>query len=192
MRAANHQLRTLEVLCYGIVLQQLSFSHPEIAMGEGAVGPVRKTLLRKARALTGPDAWGIDDTGFVKDGHSSPCVARQYSGDRRVVLLRPHSAGGGRPRRIRSHHRPTRRRRACNIAPAGRGRLAIPRYRVPHQSCGSEYGIVCKLQRALTHSDRHRPLRHGTLPTRRSTTRHCICVAGWVSIRSLDKTRLEL
>nr|WP_234783070.1 transposase [Mycolicibacter sinensis] len=73
--------------------------------------------MRKARALTGPDAWEIDDTGFVKDGHSSPCVARQYSGDRRVVLLRPHPAGGGRPRRIRSHHRLTRRRRACNIAP---------------------------------------------------------------------------
>ena len=26
------------------------------------------------------DAWVIDDTGFVKDGDASPCVARQYSG----------------------------------------------------------------------------------------------------------------
>ena len=27
-----------------------------------------------------PEAWVIDDTGFTKDGTSSPCVARQYSG----------------------------------------------------------------------------------------------------------------
>lgn len=44
------------------------------------VEPVRKTLSRKACALIEPDAWVIDDTGFVKDGGASPCVARQYSG----------------------------------------------------------------------------------------------------------------
>jgi SRSO17 transposase len=44
------------------------------------VEPVRKTLSRKACTLIEPDAWVIDDTGFVKDGDASPCVARQYSG----------------------------------------------------------------------------------------------------------------
>ena len=44
------------------------------------VEPVRKTLSRKACALIEPDAWVIDDTGFVKDGDASVCVARQYSG----------------------------------------------------------------------------------------------------------------
>ncbi|VBA62338.1 hypothetical protein LAUMK41_05729 [Mycobacterium attenuatum] len=43
------------------------------------VEPVRKTLSRKACSLIEPDAWVIDDTGFVKDGDSSACVARQYS-----------------------------------------------------------------------------------------------------------------
>jgi SRSO17 transposase len=44
------------------------------------VVPVRKTLSRKACDLIAPDAWVIDDTGFVKDGDRSPGVARQYSG----------------------------------------------------------------------------------------------------------------
>ena len=44
------------------------------------VEPVRKTLSRKACTLIEPDAWVIDDTGFVKDGDASACVARQYSG----------------------------------------------------------------------------------------------------------------
>jgi SRSO17 transposase len=44
------------------------------------VEPVRKTLSRKACTLIEPDAWVIDDTGFVKDGDASVCVARQYSG----------------------------------------------------------------------------------------------------------------
>ncbi|MGC0367098.1 SRSO17 transposase [Rhodococcus sp. 27YEA15] len=35
---------------------------------------------RKACELITPDAWVVDDTGFGKDGDSSPCVARQYSG----------------------------------------------------------------------------------------------------------------
>ena len=55
-------------------LQQFVTSSP------WGVEPVRKTLSRKACALVEPDAWVIDDTGFVKDGDASPCVARQYSG----------------------------------------------------------------------------------------------------------------
>lgn len=27
-----------------------------------------------------PSAWVFDDTGFIKDGRMSPCVARQYTG----------------------------------------------------------------------------------------------------------------
>lgn len=42
--------------------------------------PVRRVLVRKAVEVIGPDAWVVDDTGFKKDGGSSPCVARQYSG----------------------------------------------------------------------------------------------------------------
>ncbi len=44
------------------------------------VVPVRKVLSRKACDLICPEAWALDDTGFVKDGDGSPCVARQYSG----------------------------------------------------------------------------------------------------------------
>ncbi|WP_216917605.1 IS701 family transposase [Nocardia noduli] len=44
------------------------------------VDSVRKGLSRKASDLIGPDAWVVDDTGFAKDGDSSPGVARQYSG----------------------------------------------------------------------------------------------------------------
>lgn len=42
--------------------------------------PVRKVLSRKACDLISPQAWALDDTGFVKDGDRSPGVARQYSG----------------------------------------------------------------------------------------------------------------
>lgn len=42
--------------------------------------PVRRVLVRKAVEVIGPDAWVVDDTGFKKEGGSSPCVARQYSG----------------------------------------------------------------------------------------------------------------
>lgn len=51
-------------------LQQFVTSSP------WAVEPVRKTLSRKACALIEPAAWVVDDTGFVKDGDASPCVAR--------------------------------------------------------------------------------------------------------------------
>lgn len=44
------------------------------------VEPVREVLAHKATTLIDPDAWVIDDTDFVKDGHASPGVARQYSG----------------------------------------------------------------------------------------------------------------
>ncbi len=44
------------------------------------VEPVRKALATRAIDLIHPDAWVVDDTGFVKDGHASPGVARQYSG----------------------------------------------------------------------------------------------------------------
>src|SRR5918994_4374431 len=45
-----------------------------------AVEPVRERLARKAVAVIAPEAWVVDDTGFVKDGAASPGVARQYSG----------------------------------------------------------------------------------------------------------------
>src|SRR3954465_6628070 len=45
-----------------------------------AVQPVRARLARRAVEVIAPDAWVVDDTGFVKDGAASPGVARQYSG----------------------------------------------------------------------------------------------------------------
>jgi SRSO17 transposase len=45
-----------------------------------AVEPVRERLARRAVEVIAPDAWVVDDTGFVKDGLASPGVARQYSG----------------------------------------------------------------------------------------------------------------
>jgi SRSO17 transposase len=45
-----------------------------------AVQPVRERLARRAVAVIVPEAWVVDDTGFVKDGTASPGVARQYSG----------------------------------------------------------------------------------------------------------------
>src|SRR3954466_4106106 len=36
------------------------------------VEPVRRVLARKALELIEPEAWVIDDTGFKKDGDSSP------------------------------------------------------------------------------------------------------------------------
>ena len=41
---------------------------------------MRQRLARRAVEVIAPDAWVVDDTGFVKDGASSPGVARQYSG----------------------------------------------------------------------------------------------------------------
>src|SRR3954463_7560851 len=45
-----------------------------------AVEPVRERLAARAVATINPDAWVVDDTGFVKDGTASPGMARQYSG----------------------------------------------------------------------------------------------------------------
>lgn len=39
-----------------------------------------KALATRAIDLSEPDAWVVDDTGFIKDGSASPGVARQYSG----------------------------------------------------------------------------------------------------------------
>jgi SRSO17 transposase len=55
-------------------LQQFVSSSP------WTVEPVRRQLANIAVEVIGPEAWVIDDTGFKKDGQSSPCVARQYSG----------------------------------------------------------------------------------------------------------------
>ena|SRR5918998_5645408 len=44
------------------------------------VEPVRQRLAARAVEVIAPDAWVVDDTGFVKDGTASPGVARQYSG----------------------------------------------------------------------------------------------------------------
>ena len=41
---------------------------------------VRARLARKAVESIAPVAWAVDDSGFPKDGTSSPGVARQYSG----------------------------------------------------------------------------------------------------------------
>src|SRR4051794_17637498 len=43
-----------------------------------AVQPVRERLARRAIEVIGPDAWVVDDTGFVKDGAASP--GARYSG----------------------------------------------------------------------------------------------------------------
>src|SRR4051812_13369953 len=39
------------------------------------IEPVRRTLANLAVDTVGPEAWVIDDTGFTKDGTSSPGVA---------------------------------------------------------------------------------------------------------------------
>jgi SRSO17 transposase len=42
--------------------------------------PVRQQLARRMHKVINPSAWVFDDTGFIKDGRMSPCVARQYTG----------------------------------------------------------------------------------------------------------------
>jgi SRSO17 transposase len=61
----------------GIDYQQLQ---QFVSSSPWPVEPVRRQLARKATALLSPQAWVVDDTGFVKDGPASPGVARQYSG----------------------------------------------------------------------------------------------------------------
>jgi SRSO17 transposase len=41
---------------------------------------VRATVANWAVDTIAPDAYVVDDSGFVKDGKASPFVARQYSG----------------------------------------------------------------------------------------------------------------
>jgi SRSO17 transposase len=41
---------------------------------------VRGNVARWAVEVIDPQAYAVDETGFPKDGRSSPCVARQYSG----------------------------------------------------------------------------------------------------------------
>ncbi|MFB6783069.1 transposase [Streptomyces sp. NPDC056352] len=43
-------------------------------------GAVRAGPARRAVAVLRPRVWVVDDTGFPKDGYSSPGVARQHSG----------------------------------------------------------------------------------------------------------------
>jgi SRSO17 transposase len=61
----------------GIDYQQLQ---QFVSSSPWPVEPVRRVLVAKAVDWIGPQAWVIDDTGFKKDGGSSPGVARQYSG----------------------------------------------------------------------------------------------------------------
>lgn len=61
----------------GVEYQQLQ---QFISSSPWAVEPVRRQLAAIAMETIEPEAWVIDDTGFAKDGSSSPGVARQYSG----------------------------------------------------------------------------------------------------------------
>lgn len=61
----------------GIDYQQLQ---QFVSSSPWPVEPVRRQLARKAIEIIAPEAWVVDDTGFVKDGPASPGVARQYSG----------------------------------------------------------------------------------------------------------------
>ncbi|MEX5235868.1 IS701 family transposase [Kocuria arenosa] len=61
----------------GIDYQQLQ---QFVSASPWPVEPVRQVLAGKVLELIRPEAWVVDDTGFVKDGTASPGVARQYSG----------------------------------------------------------------------------------------------------------------
>nr|BFE31607.1 IS701-like element ISBj6 family transposase [Actinomadura rugatobispora]BFE31739.1 IS701-like element ISBj6 family transposase [Actinomadura rugatobispora]BFE34123.1 IS701-like element ISBj6 family transposase [Actinomadura rugatobispora]BFE36057.1 IS701-like element ISBj6 family transposase [Actinomadura rugatobispora]BFE36526.1 IS701-like element ISBj6 family transposase [Actinomadura rugatobispora] len=41
---------------------------------------VRRRLADRSLRVVEPEAWLLDDTGHLKDGDGSPCVARQYTG----------------------------------------------------------------------------------------------------------------
>ena len=45
-----------------------------------AVEPVRARIAELVDEAVAPQAWAIDDTGLLKCGSASPCVARQYTG----------------------------------------------------------------------------------------------------------------
>lgn len=61
----------------GIDYQQLQ---QFVSSSPWSVEPVRRQLASRAVDAIEPAAWVVDDTGFVKDGPTSPGVARQYSG----------------------------------------------------------------------------------------------------------------
>ncbi|WP_143336729.1 IS701 family transposase [Corynebacterium pacaense] len=61
----------------GIDYQQLQ---QFVSCSPWPVEPVRRKLVSRAIDVIQPEAWVVDDTGFVKDGPASPGVARQYSG----------------------------------------------------------------------------------------------------------------
>lgn len=110
-------------------LQQLVTSSP------WDVEPVRKALSRKACALIEPDAWVIDDTGFVKDGGASPCVTRQYSGTlgkvgncQVAVSVHAASDGASAPLDWRLYV-PERWDERCADDPAGAAAVAADRKR---------------------------------------------------------------
>ena len=42
--------------------------------------PVRRRLAQRMAPVIGAQAWALDDTGWLKSGTASPCVARQYTG----------------------------------------------------------------------------------------------------------------
>ena len=44
------------------------------------VGPVRARVAELVDEAVTPQAWALDDTGLLKCGTASPCVARQYTG----------------------------------------------------------------------------------------------------------------
>ena len=61
----------------GVDFQQLQ---QFVSSSPWKIEPVRRVIATRATETIGPQAWVIDDTGFKKDGVSSPGVARQYSG----------------------------------------------------------------------------------------------------------------
>ena len=64
--------------------ERLGIDHQQLqqftASSTWAVEPVRAKIAGQVIPLIAPQAWVIDDTGFAKEGTSSPGVARQYSG----------------------------------------------------------------------------------------------------------------
>jgi SRSO17 transposase len=112
------------------------------------VEPVRKTLSRKACTLIDPDAWVIDDTGFVKDGDASPCVARQYSGTlgkvgNCQVALSVHAASDAASAPLDWRlYVPERWDERCAVDPAGaaRSRPAVSGARSPRASITGRSG----------------------------------------------------
>ncbi len=61
----------------GVDYQQLQ---QFVSSSSWKVEPVRRRLADLAVDTIAPEVWVVDDTGFKKDGGSSPGVARQYSG----------------------------------------------------------------------------------------------------------------